>query len=121
MNPIQIVWYAAAMLLGAGAAWMVLKTWKLHKTGEASGGAIAGRLGLVIVLVAGSFFCVNASTALSGEDEATVIEAGGAGDLVEDDDEFFGDDFDDFDSPAGEGDPSADESAPPEVEAPAAE
>ena len=103
MNAEQIMWYAGAVLLGAIASWLAFRTFSMRKSGEASAGNIGARIAAMLVLLAGSFFCFNASTALSGEDEAVVIESGGTNDLVANDDDFFGGDLDDFgEAPAGD-------------------
>ena len=99
MNAPQILGYGAALLFALGAAWVALKAVKARKEGE----PILKHIGGIAVLGIAAALSANAATALSGEDEAIVMEAGGANDLTENDDDFFADDFDDFGEEQPEG------------------
>lgn len=99
MNPIQIVFYSAAALSGLAGLWLLVQAVKTRSVeGSRWGLKLVGAV--VLGLVAG--FCANGATALTGEDEAVVREAGGGADLVEDDDDFFDSEFDDFGEPPPE-------------------
>ena len=103
MNTPQIIGYLAALIFALGAAWVALKALKARKEGE----PFIKHLGLIVVLGIAAALSANAATALSGEDEQLVEEAGGANDLNENDDDFFADDFDEFGDPEeAEGSPS---------------
>ena len=108
MNTPQILGYGAALLFALGAAWVALKGLKARKEGE----PLLKYIGLVVILGIAAALSANAATALSGEDEQLVEEAGGANDLTEDDDDFFAEEFDDF----GDDEGSTEETAPPPTE-----
>jgi hypothetical protein len=101
MNPIQIVFYAAAAVSGLVGLWLFITALKTRSEPESRW---ALKLGGALLLGVVAAFCANAATALTGEDEATVRAAGGEADLVADDDDFFEAEFDDFGDPPAEGD-----------------